>query len=557
MKKHLKPLALLMAGLVTVLAGCGGSGADSEGGADSAAAAESSIVLAQSSEVANLNPLIQPRTPDTNVQCLIFDYFVIPDENLNYVGNLAKSWDISEDGTVYTFYLEEGVKWHDGEAFNADDVIFTFTSLADAAYTGGADNRVMPIVGAAEYQAGTADSIEGLKKIDDYTVEMTLIEPNAAFLANMYTCILPEHILGEESPSEWGNDDFNRAPIGTGKYKFVEWKAGQYITLELNEDYFGTKPSIQNVTVQFGDDTTLVAALLNGEVDVLYNLPATEIENVEAMNGVSVYNYEQMSVYYIGINQLTPELSDLRVRQALAHGVDKQTLVNTVYGSENGYVSDDIFPSVHWSHNPDVTKYEYNPEKAKSLLEEAGYTMNDSTGYYEKDGKTLHLTYDLSSSTDGKQIAALIQQQWKAIGVELEVIEQDFATLAYTKLLPGEATEETTAESFQLYTLGFGVEVDPDEYNGYLSTSTGAGSWNFIHYSNPEVDALFKQQLLDTDPAARAETFHKIAKIVSDDIPWIPLYEKATSTGLSDRVSGFTADYRGVNFQIEKWTLSE
>lgn len=558
MKKHLKPLALLMAGLVTVLAGCGGSSADSEGGADSsAAAAESSIVLAQSSEVANLNPLIQPRTPDTNVQCLIFDYFVIPDENLNYVGNLAKSWDISEDGTVYTFYLEEGVKWHDGEAFNADDVIFTFTSLADAAYTGGADNRVMPIVGAAEYQAGTADSIEGLKKIDDYTVEMTLIEPNAAFLANMYTCILPEHILGEESPSEWGNDDFNRAPIGTGKYKFVEWKAGQYITLELNEDYFGTKPSIQNVTVQFGDDTTLVAALLNGEVDVLYNLPATEIENVEAMNGVSVYNYEQMSVYYIGINQLTPELSDLRVRQALAHGVDKQTLVNTVYGAENGYVSDDIFPSVHWSHNPDVTKYEYNPEKAKSLLEEAGYTMNDSTGYYEKDGKTLHLTYDLSSSTDGKQIAALIQQQWKAIGVELEVIEQDFATLAYTKLLPGEATEETTAESFQLYTLGFGVEVDPDEYNGYLSTSTGAGSWNFIHYSNPEVDALFKQQLLDTDPAARAETFHKIAKIVSDDIPWIPLYEKATSTGLSDRVSGFTADYRGVNFQIEKWTLSE
>ena len=557
MKKHLKPLALLMAGLVTVLAGCGGSGADSEGGADSAAAAESSIVLAQSSEVANLNPLIQPRTPDTNVQCLIFDYFVIPDENLNYVGNLAKSWDISEDGTVYTFHLEEGVKWHDGEAFNADDVIFTFTSLADAAYTGGADNRVMPIVGAAEYQAGTADSIEGLKKIDDYTVEMTLIEPNAAFLANMYTCILPEHILGEESPSEWGNDDFNRAPIGTGKYKFVEWKAGQYITLELNEDYFGTKPSIQNVTVQFGDDTTLVAALLNGEVDVLYNLPATEIENVEAMNGVSVYNYEQMSVYYIGINQLTPELSDLRVRQALAHGVDKQTLVNTVYGAENGYVSDDIFPSVHWSHNPDVTKYEYNPEKAKSLLEEAGYTMNDSTGYYEKDGKTLHLTYDLSSSTDGKQIAALIQQQWKAIGVELEVIEQDFATLAYTKLLPGEATEETTADSFQLYTLGFGVEVDPDEYNGYLSTSTGAGSWNFIHYSNPEVDALFKQQLLDTDPAARAETFHKIAKIVSDDIPWIPLYEKATSTGLSDRVSGFTADYRGVNFQIEKWTLSE
>ena len=109
--------------------------------------------------------------------------------------------------------------------------------------------------------------------------------------------------------------------------------------------------------------------------------------------------------------------------------------------------------------------------------------MNDATGYYEKDGKTLHLTYDMSTSTDGKAVAALIQQQWKAIGVEMEVIEQDFATLAYTKLLPGEATEETTGDSFQCYTLGFGVEADPNEYNEYFSTSTGAGSWNFIHYS--------------------------------------------------------------------------
>ena len=384
----------------------------------------------------------------------------------------------------------------------------------------------------------------------------TLTSPNAAFLSNMYVSMLPEHILAEESPADWGNDDFNRAPIGTGKYKFVEWKAGQYISLERNDDYFGTMPSIENVTVQFGADTTLVAALLNGEIDVLYNLPSTEIENVEAVDGVSVYNYEMMSVYYIGLNQLVPALSDLRVRQALAYALDKQTIVDTVYG-ETATVADDIFPDNHWSHNPDVTKYEYNPEKAKSLLEEAGYTMNDSTGYYEKDGQTLHLTYDMSTSTDGRQVAALIQQYWKAIGVEMEVIEQDFATLAYSKLLPNNATEETTADSFQCYTLGFGVEADPEEYNAYLSTSTGAGSWNFIHYSNPEVDKLFKQQLLETDPDARADCFHQIAKIISDDVPWIPMYNKATSAGLSDRVQNFTADFRGVNFQIEKWTLAE
>ena len=547
MKKLKKPLALFLAVLMTAaLAGCGGGSNDNS----------SSVIIGQSSEVANLNPMIQPRTPDSNVQCLIFDYLVIPDENLNYVGDLAKDWDISDDGTVYTFHLQEGVKWHDGEDFNADDVVFTLTSLASPEYTGGNEGRVMSIKGAAEYQEGTADSVEGIKKIDDYTVEITLTSPNAAFLSNMYVSMLPEHILAEESPADWGNDDFNRAPIGTGKYKFVEWKAGQYISLERNDDYFGTMPSIENVMVQFGADTTLVAALLNGEIDVLYNLPSTEIDNVEAVDGVSVYNYEMMSVYYIGLNQLVPALSDLRVRQALAYALDKQTIVDTVYG-ETATVADDIFPDNHWSHNPDVTKYEYNPEKAKSLLEEAGYTMNDSTGYYEKDGQTLHLTYDMSTSTDGRQVAALIQQYWKAIGVEMEVIEQDFATLAYSKLLPNNATEETTADSFQCYTLGFGVEADPEEYNAYLSTSTGAGSWNFIHYSNPEVDELFKQQLLETDPDARADCFHQIAKIISDDVPWIPMYNKATSAGLSDRVQNFTADFRGVNFQIEKWTLAE
>lgn len=546
MKRLMKPLALLLAALMVTLTGCGGGGEDKG----------SSIVIGQSSEVANLNPMIQPRTPDSNVQCLIFDFLVIPDENLNYVGDLAKSWDISEDGTVYTFHLNEGVKWHDGEDFNADDVVFTLTSLASPEYTGGNEGRVMSIVGAADYQAGNADSVEGIKKIDDYTVEITLESPNAAFLSNMYVAILPEHILGDESPADWGNDDFNRAPIGTGKYKFVKWEAGQYISLEKNEDYFGTQPSIDNVVVQFGADTTLVAALLNGEIDVLYNLPSSEIENVEAVDGVGVYNYEMMSVYYIGLNQLDPALSDLRVRQALAYALDKQTIVDTVYG-ETATVADDIFPDNHWSHNPDVTKYEYNPEKAKELLEEAGYTMNAATGYYEKDGQTLHLTYDMSTSTDGRQVAALIQQYWKAIGVEMEVIEQDFATLAYSKLLPNNATEETTADSFQCYTLGFGVEADPEEYNAYLSTSTGAGSWNFIHYSNPEVDELFKQQLLETDPDARADCFHQIAKIISDDVPWIPMYNKATSAGLSDRVQNFTADFRGINFQIEKWTLAE
>ena len=562
MKKFARIIALLLA--LTLLTACGGNSAPATNEApktDAPAAAapadDSSIILAQTSEVANLNPMIQPRTPDSNVQCLIFGFLVMPDENLNYVGDLAESWDITNEGTVYTFKLRNDIKWHDGEAFNADDVIFTLTALAHPNYHGGNDGRVMSIVGASEYQAGTADSVSGLKKIDDYTVEITLAQPNAAFMANMYTAMLPEHILGEVDPGEWGNHDFNRAPVGNGKYKFVEWKPGQYITLERNEEYYGTKPAIKNVTVQFGADTTLVAALMNGEVDVLYNLPASEIENVEAMPNSSVYAYEQMTVSYIGLNQLVPALSDRNVREALAHAIDKQTLVDTCFGEGLAFVCEDVFPSNHWSHSENVTVYEYNPELSKKLLEESGYTMG-SNGYYEKDGQVLHLTFDMaSSSADSKAMAALLQQFFKAVGVSMEVIEQDFSTLAFTKLLPGNATEETTAEDFQMYTLGFGVEADPEEYNDYFSTSTGAGSWNFIHYSNAKVDELFDAQLLMSDPAERTAAFNEIAELISQDIPWIPLFNKAGVTGLSSKVQNYSADFRGAFFQIEKWNVAE
>lgn len=512
------------------------------------------VVIAQTSEVANLNPMEYPRTPDSNVQAMIFSYLVQPDASLVFQPDLAESWDISEDGTVYTFHLRQDVKWHDGEVFNADDVIFTLSSLASPDYVGGNEGRVMDIVGAADVQAGKATEIAGLKKLDDYTVEITLNSPNAAFMANMYTAILPEHILGQENPGEWENDDFNRSPIGTGKYKFVEWKSGQYIRLERNDDYYADKPSIQEVTVLFGDETTLTAALLNGEVDVMYNVPTAEVENVELASDVDIFTYEQMTVYYIGFNMINDVVSDPNVRKALAHGINKQKIVDTVFSNGLAFVCEDIFPVNHWSHSEDVTVYEYNPELAKSLLEESGYTMG-SNGYYEKDGKTLHVVYDMATSSTGEAIATMLQQQWKAIGVEMEVITQDFATMAFTKLLPDSGNAETTGDSYMMYTLGFGVEADPNEYNDYLSTNTGAGSWNFGHYHNEKVDELFDQSLLETDPEKRADLFHQIAKLESEDLYWIPMYGNVGVAGVGSRVKNFDCDFRGITFMIEKWTV--
>ena len=544
-----------------MLSACGSSssaGSAAGSAAGSTAAAETTVTVAQISEVANLNPLIEPRTPDSNVQCMIFDYLVTPDKDLNYIGDLASSWDISDDGLTYTFHLVENAVWHDGQPFTADDVIYTLTAMASPTYTGGASSRVLGIEGASDYQAGTATSVSGLSAPDTKTVVVKLASPNAAFLGNMYTAILPKHVLESVDPADWATADFNRSPIGTGKYKFVSWQAGQYIELQKNPDYWGTAPSIDHVFVRFGDETTLTAALCNNEIDVLYGLSTADVDTINAVQNVDVYQYEQLSLYYIGLNLLCESLSDLKVRQALSYALDKKTMVATVFG-DYGYAADDIFPDGHWSHSTTVATYPYDVAKAKSLLEEAGYTMNASTGYYEKNGQTLHLTYDLVTSTDGDNFAALVQQYWKAAGVELEIIDQDFSTLAFTKLFPqnSDGTQrEVTADDFMCYTLGFGVEADPDEYRDYFTTSKGAGSWNFIHYSNAQVDELFQKQLTLTDSDERAKCFHEIADLVSKDIPWIPLYGKFGLAGVNKSVSGFVCDFRGITFQIEKWSMT-
>ena len=186
--------------------------------------------------------------------------------------------------------------------------------------------------------------------------------------------------------------------------------------------------------------------------------------------------------------------------------------------------------------------------------------MNASTGFYEKNGKTLHLTYDLVTSTDGNSVAQLIQQQWKEIGVEMEIIEQDFSTLAYTKLFPSDdngSPRRVTADDFACYTLGFGMEADPDEYRMYLTTADAPGTWNFVTYSNSKVDELFEKQLYSTKPEERAACYHEIGKLISEDVPWIPLYGKKSLAGVSEKVQNFAADFRGITFQIEKWSVAQ
>ncbi len=516
------------------------------------------LKIAGESEPGNLNSIIWPTTSDTNVTHMIYNSLVIPDEELEMVGDLAESWDITEDGKTYTFYLHENVKWHDGEPFTSDDVAFTLRSMAHPEYDAGSTSRVTPILGAEAYRNGEADSIEGIEIIDEYTIKITTEEPYAPFLASLFIGVLPEHILGEISPAEWAKHDTNRAPIGTGPFKFKEWETGQYIELEANDEYFKGEPKLDGLIYRFGDVNTMLAAFMNNEVDIA-PIPVAEVESVSSLDFAEIKLQSMLSVYYIGFNLRNEFFDELEVRQALAYGMNKDLIVQSVLG-EYGKVEHDAFPSNHWSHSPNITEYNYNPEKAEELLQDAGFEKNND-GYYERDGKVLGFTLEVpTGKQERERTAVLLKQDWEEIGVKVELQQLDFPTLV-TKLLPQTKDgkqREVEAEDFDAYILGFGVEADPDEYRPYFhSAFMPPNGYNFCGYSDPEMDEMLNEQYKEVDQEARQEIFWEIGERLSEEQPWIPIYSQYSLFVANDKVKDFAPDFRGVTFKAEEWYLEQ
>ena len=545
-------VALLVA--ATILAGAAFATGQSEtgGGAEQPTV----MTIAYESEPGNLNTIIWPTTSDTNVTHMVYDSLVVPSKELEMVGRLAESWTVSDDNRTYTFKLREGVTWHDGEPFTAADVEFTFRMMAHPDYDMGSNSRVQGIVGAAEYRAGEADSVAGIQVIDDYTISFTTIEPYAPFLSDLFIGVLPEHIWSGMNPTDWAQNEANRAPIGTGPFKFVRWEGGQFIEFAANEDYFGTVPEVDQLYFRFGDQNALLAAFLSGEIDVV-PVPAAELETIDSSPAGELMLGDQLTFYYIGFNVRNEHFSDPAIRIAMAHAVDKRQIVDTVLG-RLGAVQHDIFPNSHWSHNPETPQFAYDQDLAHELIEDAGYSMG-ADGFYRKGGETLGLTLEVpTGNKEREQTAVLLKQFWEEVGISTELRYQDFPTLV-TKLLPRTndgRQREVTADDYDAYILGFGIEADPNEYYTYFHSQTmPPNGYNFVGYSDPEMDDLFDRQLTVTNFDERQQIFWQISEHLVSRQVWLPLYYQKESYAVSDRVRNFEVDFRGLTFEAETWSV--
>lgn len=485
------------------------------------------------------NPNTYSATYDYWIIELVFDKLlnIEPSGALTTEGGLAKDYKVSEDGLVYTFYLREGIKWHDGEEVTADDLVWTYNDILQPDYKGRAYSAAFQsIVGAEDVKAGKAETAEGIKAVDKYTVEVTVKEPLATSLRDFgYLEIMPEHYYGGMSAEEQAN--LNREPLGNGKFKIKKYEVEQYVELVANKDYWQGAPKLDGIIYKVIANVDELAEIETGAVDAV-NFEGS-IENYETIEGdtfshVELINNMNNGYSYAGFNFKNPILADKNVRQALVYGLDRAGFVQSFFGDKGGYVAHTPISPVNWAY-PDVSKlnpYDYNPEKSAELLEASGWKMG-ADGIREKDGKKLAIKWvSYNEAAWSTKITALAVEQWKKIGVDLTIELMDFNSLSALISDPG------NADKWDMWNMAWGLTPDPDMYDVFSKTVFPPGN-NRGFFENEEMEKLMKDGLYEFDQEKRKEIYQELAVKFNEELPYIFVYIRMNPWLVSKRVKNF------------------
>jgi peptide/nickel transport system substrate-binding protein len=460
----------------------------------------------------------------------VFDTLWHFDPNLVPTPQLAESYEVSEDGKVYTIHLVKNATWHDGQPVTAHDVVFTWQTM------------LKPDVNFP-YKFALQVNGEGIQAeaVDDYTVKLTLPAPNAALIAHLAApwifTAAPKHLLEGENPE---TSSFNTQPIGNGPFKFKEQVDGDHQTLVRNDAYYGGAPLLDElITRPITDLQARVAAFQAGEIDVdtrEEDLIATQ--QIASTEGATSYVLATPYVQQFTMNNADPVFADPAVRKAIAHAMDRAAMVRTVVGDE-AYAALSVMGTSHWAYNPNVPTYEYDPEKAKAMLDEAGWVAG-SDGIREKDGVKLSFLNQPWRDFE-RNYAPLIQQYLQAVGIEMKI-----------ETVPDYATVQEIRVSGKAQSLFYGsIDYEPGELHQYFHSSqvppAGLNLWN---YSNPEVDSLLEQGNQEVDIEKRKPIYAKVQELIMGDCATIPLHIHLNNVIVrTDRVGGYaepTGNWLGV-----------
>jgi peptide/nickel transport system substrate-binding protein len=494
------------------------------------------LVDALSGEPSGLIAMLAGESSSSAIAGNIFNSLLRYDKNLELTGELAQRWEVSADNKTITFYLKPNLKWADGKPLTSEDVLFTWRVMTD-------DNTRTPY--GADYKL-----VQHAEAPSPQTFRVSYAQPYAPALDSWASLhILPKHLLQGQ---DINSTDFSRHPVGSHYYQLAQWKNGERITLVRNP----------NATQGQAKIDKLVSRIIPDKAAQFLELMADNIDSM-ALNSVQYARIfparpelnQQFNLYkelgnsytYLGFNLKHKPFNDVRVRKAINYAIDKQEIIDGVLLGLGLPVSSPYKPGTRWS-NPNLSPYPYDPEKAKSLLAEAGYIDHDGDGILDKDGKPFTFEILTNQNKEREMTAVLIQRRLKEIGIDASIRVVEWATFISRFIKTGD---------FNAVLLGWGLGQEPDQFNIWHSSQQQPGQFNFIGYENHEVDRLLETGRLELDPDKRMKIYHRFAEVLYQDSPIIYLFAGYGLPAIHKRIKGIDnpAPPAGIGHNSYDWYI--
>ncbi|EJJ6366411.1 ABC transporter substrate-binding protein [Staphylococcus pseudintermedius] len=571
MKKAYRYLWFLSLIVVVVLSACGKNGNEpsntsNKTGKSDAKGGTLTVGIAEPPE-GNFQSIFTGSTGDSNVIDFFNDSLIDVGDDLKIKPKIL-SWEKDKnDDLKYTFKVKKGIQWQDGNPFTINDWVFTLETLADPDYDGPRYSGVAVIQGAEEKRNGQADRISGIKKIDDYTAEITFKEHKANNLLELWTSApISEKVFKDIPVKDMAKSDAVRKnPIGIGPYKVKRIVDGESVELVKNKDYWRGEPNIDNINLRVVEQTSMTQALENGDIDmatitapIAKEIKDSGSENLQLLQAPStsyaivgfVLNDYDKKAQKIGKER--PKYQDKKLRQAMAYAINRKEWIDAFYYGY-GKPLNGLIPSAHWSgaKEGDVKEYKYDVDKAKQLLDEGGYKDKDGDGFREDpQGKpfVVNLKHYAGSNPTFEPRTAALKGYWEKVGLKTKVEMEEFGK--YSSDL------EKSSKDMEVYFRTWQQGSDPDPSELYRSTAL----WNESRYNNPKADKILDEavdtKVVGDDNDKRKEKYLEWQKIMAEDVPVIPIAELEDVTAVSSRVKNFEVSLKGSN-PIYEWSVED
>ncbi|MFZ2492830.1 MAG: ABC transporter substrate-binding protein [Thermoanaerobaculia bacterium] len=495
-----RTLIAAAAALTLSLGACGGGGEKRAAGAGGDA---NRLVIGLKSSPTNLDPRVGADNASGRLFDLVHSGLIKNTPEMDYAPDVAARWETPDDRTII-FHLNPNAKFHDGRQVTAEDVKWTYDSLMDPAFT-------------TSKKSGYA-AVERIEAPDPQTVIFRLKEPNGGIFDNLTVGILPK---GADT------NVYKTKPIGAGPYKVVNFRTDENVELQAFDQWHGGAPKIKNVLVRIiPDTTTMVLELRRGSVNFEVNqIPFENVGEFEKSAKHQVVKEPGSVWQYLAFNLKDPILSKLKVRQAVAHAIDRQKIATDLLRG-HGEPSDTMFGKGHWARAEGLPAYAFDPGRAKQLLDEAGHRDPDG------DGPRSRFTLSFKTSTDPEANlrAQMIQQMLKQVGIDMKIQSSEFGTFL----------EDVSKGNFQMYSLSRNGIADPDFYYViFHSSNFPPEGQNRGYYSNPQVDRLILEGRSTFDRAKRKQIYAEIQRIVQEDLPYVSLYQQVNVAVMDKNLEGY------------------